>query len=306
MAILIANDKFKGTMSAEEAALIIAETVGKDKYILAPMADGGEGTARTIAANSPWQCRGEWYYNSLTREAAVDSSAVIGLQLINPGTRTDILTATSAPLGTLLNTIAESGAQRIYLGIGGTSTCDGGEGMLDALSPRHNWRSLLVGLSDVAVPLQDALMFAPQKGATPEQLPLLAERLRRVQKRFGGVSKWDGAGGGIGYAVASAIGAECVSGAEFVLSRYNIDWQLIDLVITGEGRIDAQTERGKVVSVVSAAAKAHGVRCIAIGGCVDATMLGNDVIDTSAFLPHVPLTAENARKRLRLAAATIG
>lgn len=298
--ILIANDKFKGTMSAARAAQIIASELGSERCILAPMADGGEGTAQVIASCSPWKCCGQWYYNPITREAAVDSSAAIGLQQVDLATH-NILTATSAPLARLLNEIAASGALRIYLGIGGTATCDGGEGLLDALSPAYNWKSLLVGLSDVAVPLADALMFAPQKGATPQQLPLLASRLTRVQRRFGGISPWDGAGGGVGYAVASAIGAKCVGGAEFILNHYNIDWHKIKLVITGEGRIDAQTSRGKVVHVLQQAAKSHGVPCIAIGGCVDHDLHCNTTIDTSSFLPHQPLTPSIAEDRLRLA-----
>jgi glycerate kinase len=302
--ILIANDKFKGTLSAEQAANIIADVLGRSKCVITPMADGGEGTAKVIGACSPWQCQGKWYYNPLTHEAAVDSSTAIGLQQIDRTTH-NILTATSAPLGELLNEIADAGAVRIYLGVGGTATCDGGEGMLDALSPNHNWREMIVGLCDVAVPLADALMFAPQKGAMPADLPLLMERLKRVQHRFGGVSQWDGAGGGIGYALASALGCKCVSGAQFVLKHYNIDWQDIDLVITGEGRIDAQTSRGKVVSEVQAAAKAHGVRCIAIGGCVDPALRSADVIDASQYLADMPLTPEVAEMRLRLAAEAL-
>jgi glycerate kinase len=302
--ILIANDKYKGTITAERAAHIIADALGRNRCVLTPMADGGEGTAQVLASSTPWQCCGKWHYNKLTREAAIDSSAVIGLQQIDRRTH-NILTATSAPLGEALNAIADAGAVRIYLGVGGTATCDGGEGMLDALTPNHNWREMIVGVCDVAVPLADALMFAPQKGATPADLPLLMERLKRVQHRFGGVSRWDGAGGGIGYALASALGCKCVSGAQFVLKHYNIDWQNIDLVITGEGRIDAQTSCGKVVSEVQAAAKAHGVRCIAIGGCVDPALRNADVIDTSQYLADMPLTPEVAEKRLRLAAEAL-
>jgi glycerate kinase len=303
--ILIANDKFKGTLSAEQAANIIANVLGRSKCVITPMADGGEGTAKVIGACSPWQCQGKWYYNPLTHEAAVDSSTAIGLQQIDRTTH-NILTATSAPLGELLNEIADAGAVRIYLGVGGTATCDGGEGMLDTLSPRRNWSDIIIGLCDVAVPLCDALMFAPQKGATPEQLPLLAERLKRVQRRFGGISPWDGAGGGVGYALASALGCKCTSGARFILERYNIDWADINLVITGEGRIDEQTARGKVVSEVQAAAAAHGVRCIAIGGSVCPTLLNDsNIINTSQYLADMPLTPETAAKRLRLAAQTL-
>jgi len=302
--ILVAPDKFKGTMTAQRAAQIIAETLGKERCMVMPMADGGEGTAQVIGANTPWMCRGKWFYNELTREAAVDSSAVIGLQQVDRATH-NILTATSAPLGEVLNEIARAGAMRIYLGVGGTATCDGGEGMLDTLLPDYNWQDMIIGLCDVAVPLLDALMFAPQKGATAEQLPLLAERLKRVQKRFGGISQWDGAGGGIGYALASALGCKCESGAKFVLRHYHIDWSTVELAITGEGSIDAQTERGKVVSEVQAAAKAEGVRCIAIGGRVSPTLLCNDVIDTSHYMAAEELTAEIAEKRLRMAVQNV-
>jgi glycerate kinase len=334
--ILIAPDKFKGTMTAREAAEIIAAQLSSSYDVfIAPMADGGEGTAEIVAAASGWRDRGGWYYSAETGEAIVDSSAYIG-QKYAAHTAGDIMTRTSRPLADAVNHIFEAVSPRLlYISVGGTSICDGGRGFIEGIEDRVD-ASRLVGLCDVAVPLvapigqPSALMFAPQKGATPEQLPILADRLLEVQQRYGGASPWDGAGGGMGYALASALGASCRSGAEFVLSRYQIPWSEISLIITGEGSLDDQTSQGKVASALAEAARQHHnlnshfnpdftpnshsntnpnvhlapgeIPIIAVAGVVRGVHPEfTRVISTTDFLPDLPLTPAVARRRLALA-----
>lgn len=323
--ILVAPDKFKGTLTARQAADIIAMTLPY-KSVIAPMGDGGEGTAEILASDTPWQRRDKYFFNPITREAVIDSSSIIGLQSIDLS-RHDIMTASSAPLGRKVLEILSQGAIHVTIGIGGTSTCDGGAGFLEALGARiygcdgkiigkpeirqlDRFRYLIRGLSDVTVPLVDeighmsALSFAKQKGAEQDQLPLLKKKLERIQSALDvSPTPFDGAGGGLGYAIAAVIGAPCISGAEYVLGRYNLDWDDIDLVITGEGKIDLQTGRGKVVDVVFNEARRRGIPSIAFGGYVDPQLENETTISTSSYFPGLDLSTATAKKRLAKAVA---
>lgn len=305
--LLVAPDKYKGTLTAREAADTIAKAWGRE-CIIAPMADGGEGTAEVICQGAEWEPRsvarliegfvpsaetpvlGDYFLNVRTCEAVIDSSAVIGLQGVDTSKR-DLLSASSAPLGVAVRQLFEDGCTHVTIGIGGTSTCDGGEGFLQALGDYKAYRDKLLGLSDVQVPLlapvgqPSALMFAPQKGATEEMLPLLAEKLVAVEWKYGKAhTPFDGAGGGLGYAMASVIGCPVVPGAQYVLDGYDIDWEQIDLIFTGEGRYDSQTLRGKVVQVVREEGRRRGIPVLVFAGCVAPCCESPDVIDCSAQL----------------------
>lgn len=317
--ILIAPDKFKGTISASRAAEIIAQACRDTNVVKLPMADGGEGTAKALCQGPEWQERDSYYVNVGTRTAVIDSSAVIGAR------QPDLLMASSAPLGVKVREILQGGCQKVIIGVGGTATCDAGVGFLLALGPEkyETYRDKLIGLCDVSVPLlpsvgdneelsvermktePSALMFAAQKGAYDIDFPVLYRRLKEAKEKYGHgrSSQFDGAGGGMGFALATAIGAPCYPGAEFVLDAGNVRWSDIDFVITGEGCIDAQTSHGKVVDIVSRAAAVHGVPCVAIGGTVkDASGLACRCVATDDVMPDAPLTPEIAESRLSLTA----
>lgn len=283
--ILIAPDKFKGTMSAETVAHCIASTLTSYGYesIEFPMADGGEGTAAILARMYELQPEPG------VPECYVKADGTIGVMeagvLTYGSTRSRdvVMGMDSAELGEALRMVLGKYPQMntLYLGIGGTGTCDGGAGMLRVLSQcglETRASQCLVGLCDVRVPLvapigePSALMFAPQKGALPEDLPLLAARLRKWQEhRPGRSSVYDGAGGGLGFALASVLGARCVDGAAYLAK--SIRWEGIDLVVSGEGCIDEQTGQGKVVDTLRRLAGAHGVPFLAFGGCVTTASL---------------------------------
>lgn len=311
--ILIAPDKFKGTLTARQAAAIIADELSAYMRLKAPMADGGEGTASILCAEPQWVEHDCYWVHPASRTAVIDSSAIIGMH------QPDLLRASSAPLGIKVREIIKGGCQKVIIGIGGTAVCDGGLGFLEGLGldKYHTYRSHIVGLSDVAVPLlpadpdgdleaqPSALMFARQKGATDVDFPILLSRLAQVQRQYSGgrTSPFDGAGGGLGFAIASAIDAPCYPGAQYVLDHYNIDWSRVDIAITGEGRIDAQTARGKAAYAVAQAAKSAGVPCIMIGGAIaegTPCLAGSIMGATDEFLPNEPLTPEVAEERLRL------
>ncbi|MCM1224937.1 MAG: glycerate kinase [Lachnospiraceae bacterium] len=315
--ILIAPDKFKGTLTAKEAAEIIAKELKGHPCIVAPMADGGEGTAKAIASPriQQWEEREGYFLHIPSRTAVIDSSAWIGLaQAAKMG---GVMQATSAPLGAKVKELLDEECATIIIGIGGTGTCDGGAGFLSALDKENlpKYADRIIGLSDVKVPLIsngdaiDALSFAPQKGATSSDMPLLRQRLILARQEWGGgrTSPFDGAGGGLGFAIASAIGAPCYCGAEYVLNNYNIDWTKVDAVITGEGCIDRQTLAGKVVSAVCRKALEYGIPAIAIGGRLaddfdgEQIPTGITIISAEEFKDSSILTKEEAVGRLRRA-----
>lgn len=310
--ILIAPDKFKGTLSARQAASIIADELSAYYCVKAPMADGGEGTASILCASPRWEEHDQYYVDRASRTAVIDSSAVIGKR------QPDLLKASSAPLGIKVREIVKGGCDKVVIGIGGTAVCDGGLGFLEGLGLDHyeNYRHHIVGLSDVAVPLvpegegdlehePSALMFARQKGARDVDFPVLLQRLKNVKKEFshGRTSPYDGAGGGLGFAIASAIGAPCYSGAKYVLDHYDINWAEVDVAITGEGRVDAQTRRGKAAQAVAEAAASHGVPCIVVGGAVAPDAVcpeGAYLFAADEFMRGSTLSEAVAEERLRL------
>ena len=123
-----------------------------------------------------------------------------------------------------------------------------------------------------------SMVFSPQKGATPEQ----ALEMDRWMERFAGVvrdsypdadafAEGAGAAGGLGFAFQTFLHARLERGIETVLRENGFAERVAtaDLVITGEGRLDAQTAMGKVPAGVAECAKKHGVRVLAFGGLVD-------------------------------------
>ena len=115
--ILIAPDKFKGTLTATQVARIIDSELPGD-CLMMPMADGGEGTADAIAsATTGWVRRNGYAVHPASATAAIDSSAVIGLGQVNPRNH-DILSATSAPLGVVVREIIKGGCKNVIIGVG--------------------------------------------------------------------------------------------------------------------------------------------------------------------------------------------
>jgi glycerate kinase len=284
--VVIAPDKLKGTYSADEAARALARGWGslrQDDLRLVPLADGGEGTAAALLAarGGTWRAapahdaRGrpvEARYADLGgREAALDVAEACGMWRV-ADLPPDPLDATSLGAGELIGRAIADGCTRIVVGVGGTATTDGGAGLRRALGSVPEGVSLVAAL-DVDNPLLGATgaaaVYGPQKGASPEQVAELERRLAALQLASAG-RPGAGAGGGIG-AMLMELGAEAVPGARLVLDEVGFDRVLAgaDLCITGEGRIDDQTLRGKVVSAVVERCRSASVTCIAVGGVVE-------------------------------------
>ncbi|WP_459712953.1 glycerate kinase [Actinophytocola sp. KF-1] len=197
------------------------------------------------------------------------------------------LTASSAGTGDVLAAAVRAGARRVVLGLGGSACTDGGAGLLSALGARlldasgaelppggAALRDLarldLSGLdlsgvdvvlaSDVDNPLLGprgaAAVYGPQKGARPSAVRILDDGLRRWAEVVGGDPAAPGAGaaGGVGFAALTVLGASMRPGAEVLAELLGFDDAArgARLVVTGEGRVDAQTLRGKAPAGVAA------------------------------------------------------
>jgi glycerate 2-kinase len=259
----------KGCLSATEAAERLAaglRTAGVDAEAL-PVADGGEGTLEVLCgAGFPYevsdafgQPRWALVCELLDGTRVVEAAQAIPLD----SERLDAMHASSRGLGELIAAIGEG---PMIVAIGGTATMDGGAGLLEVLDRLPGPTRVLY---DVTTRLYDApRLYGPQKGATPEQVAELEVRLRAMPQLVPYAElPGSGAAGGLGAALAS-LGAELVSGAETVLDLLGFDPLPYDLVVTGEGTVDATTWEGKAPSAVARRCREAGVRCVVFGGRV--------------------------------------
>ena len=272
----------KGVLSARDAAAALAEGLREwcDADEL-PVADGGEGTLDALHAALGGEWRAHDVHDAFGRprqakvlwqgaDAAVEAAQVIPLE----PARLDPIGASSRGLGEL---IAALGTPRdLLVCLGGTANVDGGLGLLEVL---HELPATTRVACDVDVPLLDAVrVFAAQKGATPEQLPELEARLAPLAAYAdvpGG-----GAAGGLGAAFAS-LGAELRPGAPLVLDVVGFDPTPYDLVVTGEGTVDATTVRGKAPGEVARRCRGAAVRCVVFGGRVVEPVPGVETVALS-------------------------
>ncbi len=335
MRLLIAPDKFKGSLDAVDVAAALAAgwRAGWSDVLevrTLAVADGGEGTAAAIAdaVGALWvSCAGHdalgrpitaryalLPQGSSPRSAIIDASDSCGLMRIEPALRDPLRASTFGTGEVLRHALVDSGADRIVLGIGGSATNDGGSGLARALGYAFvdangaevppgpaGLRSLarieepeppcwpescrVVVACDVRIPLLGSrgatVLFGPQKGLTQAADRSEAEAgLQRfadvVAATFGidvRAVPGAGAGGGLAFGLLSLLGAraEIRSGFDVVAEALDLEaavaWS--DLVLTGEGRLDAQSLEGKAPCSVAALARRRGKRVVAFAGSID-------------------------------------
>lgn len=287
MRVVAAPDKLRGTATAREVAAAIGRAAAEAGWDCdeVPLADGGEGTLdalgganRTTTVTGPLGAPVEAAWRLDGRTAVIEMAAASGLLLAGGPDGNDAVAASTAGTGELIAAALDAGARRIVVAVGGSATTDGGLAALRALHPlsRLNGVELLVAC-DVRTPFLDAAdTFAPQKGASPAQVSLLRRRLERLAQVYEeehGVDvtslEGGGAAGGLAGGLAAA-GARLVPGFDLVADEVDLDERLegADLVITGEGFLDAQSFEGKVVGGVQQLAGHLGVPVAAIVGQV--------------------------------------
>jgi len=302
--VLIAPDSFKGSLTSVQVARALADgwlhALPEDEVVLCPLADGGEGTLAAIEAAGGWQSRtarvqdplrrpvdARWLLSADGTRAVVEMAEASGLSRVAEADR-DPIAATSVGTGELVGAAIDAGARHVTLGIGGSATTDGGRGLLEGLgdgSRRLDETDLEVAC-DVSNPLLGptgaAATYGPQKGATPDDVNALdarnatwADELEALEGRRERDTPGAGAAGGVGFALLAAQDRfrsfALRPGIDLVMEATDFRARLAraDLVITGEGRIDAQTGFGKTALGVAKRAAAAGVPCIAVGGGVE-------------------------------------
>lgn len=355
---VLAPDSFKGSLSAIEICEILQEQIkahdAQAEVISLPVADGGEGTVDclTYAMNgekatcesvNPFfeTMSAEYGLVNDKRTAVIEMAACAGLPLVED--RKNPLMTTTYGVGRQIADALDKGCREFVVGLGGSSTNDGGCGCAAALGIRfYNQQGeafVPVGgtldkiaridcsgadprirdckiqvMCDIDNPLYGpsgaAYIFGPQKGADEAMIRILDSNLRhlavRIREDLGiDVAEIPGAGaaGGMGAGMVAFLAGKLISGIDAVLDITGFD-ELIrdaDLVLTGEGRIDGQSLRGKVVVGVARRASGQKVPVIAIVGDIGDNIEPVYEIGVNAILSinRVAVPFSEARKRSR-------
>nr|WP_075664139.1 glycerate kinase [Corynebacterium frankenforstense] len=326
--VVIAPDSFKGTFDADAAAELIGagvrEVLPDAEITLAPMADGGEGTAARFTGETVTLpttdaagrlTEAAYVYDAAAATAYIDVAAASGLPAV--ADRPVPLTGDTYGTGVLIADARTRGAQRVVLALGGSGTVDGGSGILVALGARlldrrglpvpkgGGWLSAVesvdtarlntdagamefVLLTDVTAPVTGpegaARVFGPQKGAAADDVELLDESLAHLCKvlEFDPTTPGAGAAGGVPVCLtwlARLLGnpdPRILPGAPVVAASLGLEDAVAsaDLVITGEGSLDAQSFTGKVVGTLAGLERAEGAHLAVVCGRADAAARG--------------------------------
>ncbi len=288
MRVVAAVDKFRGTASGAEVAHAIGQAcweLGHDCVELA-LADGGEGLLdvlggpnRTARVTGPLGTPVDAGWRLKGTTAIIEMARASGLQLAGGAEGNDPMNATTAGTGELIDAALTAGATRIIVGLGGSATTDGGLGALQAIAAPSRLRGVeLLVACDVTTRFEDAaVVFGPQKGATPTQIRMLTGRLhslaQQYREQFGvDVSEVPGSGAAGGIAgMLAALGGTLMPGFDLVADELDLHDHVADadLVITGEGHLDEQSFEGKVVGGVLAVGEELGVPVGAVVGIAD-------------------------------------
>lgn len=339
MRVVVAIDSFKGSLSSIEAGKAIADGIKSVKdaeVIVRPIADGGEGTVAALVngldgtlmtsqVTGPLGDKVDAFWGVIevdgVKTAIIEMAEAAGIALVKRSELNPLRTTTYG-VGEIIRNAIDEGIRNFIIGIGGSSTNDGGAGMLQALGfdliderglpiePGAQGLANLIRISennvvpelsmckfkvacDVKNPLCGELgcssIFGPQKGATPSMVADMDKWLMNYATISGGDPDYPGAGaaGGLGFAFNTFTNATLEPGIDIVLKETQLEKYIkeADIVVTGEGRMDAQTVMGKAPVGVATLAKKHNKRVIAFCGCAtdDAEICNEYGID--AFFP---------------------
>ena len=330
MKIIVAIDSFKDCISSDEANRAVKEVllqIFPDASVISvPVSDGGEGwldafmhafggSLKSCIAHDPLMRKINVSYLKINNTAVIESASVIGIQLLTKEERNPMNTS-SFGLGEIITRAVLDGCDEIVVGLGGSASSDCGIGMLNAIDKTMNsltekqreslpQHSDFKAATDVANPLCGndgaAHVFAPQKGATPLMVDILERRARIFAYNNALKMGYDystnpgaGAAGGLGYAFMQFLDAQILPGAEMLLNKLHFDDLLnnADLVITGEGRADAQTLVGKLPLRIMKRAQKHGIKTFLLAGQTDnARILENAGFNKVICInpPHIPI-----------------
>jgi glycerate kinase len=316
--VLCAPDSFKGTFRAAQVAAALvrgAEAAGRRAEPL-PVADGGEGTMEALVLALGGETLGAQVSDPLGRPlragfalledgatAVVETAQASGLGLVARHER-DAEAASTRGTGELMAAAAREGAAELLLAVGGSATTDGGAGAISAIEEAGGLGGArIVVLCDVRTPFERAAeVFGPQKGADPAAVQRLTRRLHELAGRLPRDPRglpMTGCAGGLSGGLWAAFRAQLVPGAGFVLDALGFSARMhaSHAVVTGEGRIDAQTLQGKAVGEVAIRCRQAGVPCHAVVGCNDLDPFEQRMLDIEALEEATTLEEVEAAAR---------
>jgi len=330
LTIVLAPDSFKESMSAKEVCEAMERGIKKVNKsincIQVPMADGGEGTMQSLVDATGGKIYSKNVVGPLGNEVRacfgilgdgetgmLEMASASGIQLVPIEKRNPLITTTYGT-GQLIKACLDYGVKKLLIGIGGSSTNDGGAGVVQALGGKlmdENGRELgfgggeLVNLAvidltgfdprlkniivEVACDVNNPLcgyngasnIFGPQKGATAEMIEKLDVSLNHyasmIKKQLGKdvlTVPGSGAAGGLGAGLMAFLNGNLKKGIEMVIEYTKLEEKVkyANMVWTGEGSIDFQTQYGKTPLGVATIAKKYNKPVIAFAG-----RIGDDI-----------------------------
>lgn len=320
--IILLLDSFKGSISSKEISTIgydVLNTLTNYEVLPFSIADGGEGTTDFFINEvgfKPVTCETvNAFLKPITSRYGVnddtcvfDVASCVGFAVND---HLDIKKASSYGIGLVLNEIIAKGYKKIYLGLGGSISNDGGIGILQAMGAKFYldeqevdlYKNIfsdfnrcdltevlnkvkdvqIIGLCDVNNPLLGkngaSFVYGPQKGGDVETLASLDLILTKLSKCFSIDSNYPGSGaaGGIGYCLR-LFGGTLQSGIKSIIDELRIEEQLNEqtIIITGEGALDQTSFQGKIVGFLKDLALKHGSRLLIVCG-INKTGLEEDI-----------------------------
>lgn len=327
MKFVLAPDSFKESMTAKEVCQAMEKGIKKvlpDADIISvPMADGGEGTMDSLVdatngkkyaveVTGPLGKQVTAHYGILgdQKTAIIEMAEASGLSYVSQNKRTPetIKTTTTFGTGELINAALRNNVTRIIIGLGGSSTNDGGSGMAQAIGVKffdqddHEITKKLGGgdlkqivrvdttdinpkikntefllASDVTNPLTGpngaSYVFGPQKGADQKTVKELDDNLTHYAEIIGediAQTPGSGAAGGLGAGLLAFTQAKIYPGVKLVANEVHLAEKIkdADYVFTGEGGTDFQTQFGKTPYGVTQIAKKYNVPVISLAGYI--------------------------------------
>lgn len=327
MKFVLAPDSFKESMTAKEVCQAMENGIRKvlpdAKIISVPMSDGGEGTMDSlidatngqkyaVKVTEPLGTPVTAHYGILgdQKTAIIEMAEASGLSYVPQDKRTPatIKKTTTFGTGELINAALKHDVTRVIIGLGGSSTNDGGSGMAQAIGVKffdHNDHEITQKLgggdlkqitridtidinpkikktkfllaSDVTNPLTGtngaSYIFGPQKGADQATAKELDENLSHYAKIIGqniAQTPGSGAAGGLGAGLLAFTHAKIYPGVKLVANEVHLAEKIkeADYVFTGEGGTDFQTQFGKTPYGVAQIAKKYDVPVISLAGYI--------------------------------------
>lgn len=354
--ILLAPNAFKGSLNAFEFCHILASELNECGFhtVSLPLGDGGDGTAEIIAYYLQASSVKALTVDALGRErfaiyylkgdtAIIELAEACGLKHLKRE-EYDILNANTGGFGRLINHAILQGASKLILCVGGSASVDGGTGALQemGLTIVNNTcnRNYITGIKDINIdklqqrfkdihitilcdvdncicgPEGAAAVFAPQKGASPEQVIMLdgqlhhwADLLKLHTGKDVSCLKHGGAAGGITSAMYALLNAQLISGSDYclTLSRFQDHLSQAGIVITGEGKIDVQSLYGKIPGTVATLCRAQKVPVYAVVGLAEKSVLAyfDKVFTMTQYARSVHDSIKNAPYYLKIIAQAI-